>query len=255
MAFGSFDLRLANTAIDALDKELRSQEKKVRLAGAIALSKTADRAAKAIKAEISAVFDRPTPWAVNSLWVKRATRVDMTASVKIKDGVTVNPGRGGKVGTAAVKFLQPHVDGGPRSAKGHERQLRRMGILGSSEFTVPGAVMRLNRYGNLTGATYSKILADVNNTFTGGNDIAAGFGQRTTRKGKRQYFYSPNIRPRGIYVRKGKRRIAPALLFIKQPTYRRRLDFYGIATKTFDRWIERELESAIYFVRQPKGLK
>jgi len=172
--------------------------------------------------------------------------------VKAKDGVTAKPstGRGsGKYGVPAAYYLETQVKGGKRPAKGYEKKLRGLGILGGNEFTVPGRAMRLNRFGNLTAATYSKMIADIQ----GGNiGISQGYGRATTKRGKKRYFYHPNLRPRGIYFRKSKKRVVPALMFVNNaPAYRPRLDFYGIAQKTFLRHIDDELDAAIDFLSKP----
>ena len=125
--------------------------------------------------------------------------------------------------------------------------------LDGDEFTVPGKDMKLNSFGNLTGAMYSKILADVNNTDNSQyDDIQRGFGQRTTKTGKRKFFYHPNLRPRGIYMRSGRKNIILALIFVKVPKYSKRFDFDGIVGKSakkrfpieFKRAMERALATA-----------
>ena len=251
---GLLNFNIADAAIRGLEQELKRQEKKVRKGAAIALTKTAKRAEAAIREDMPRVFDRPTRWTLNGLFTVPANYRSgkFVAQVKAKDGVSATPstGRGsGKYGVPAAYYLETLVKGGQRSAKGYEKKLRALGILGDNEFTVPGKAMRLNRFGNLTAATYSKIIADVQGANVG---IQQGFGQSTTRRGRKGYFYSPNLRPRGIYVRQSKKRIVPALVFVNgAPTYKPRLDFYGIADKTFLRYIDDELDAAIDFLSQP----
>lgn len=211
----------------------RIEKKQLPFAAALSLTKTAQHVQKkTIPRILSRIFDRPTRFTLRGFYVIPAKKTNLTAVVQIKDGVTRQPGRGGKIGTPAFNYLKPQIEGGRRRAKSHEKQLRRMGILGPDEYTVPGEEMRLNKFGNLTGATYSKILADVNQTSrVGGDDIQQGFGQRTTKRGKKRYFYHPNLKPRGIYVRTGRRTLKVALLFIKAPGYQKRFDFHGISNR------------------------
>lgn len=218
---------------------------------ALSLTKTAQHIQqKTLPAMLPRIFDRPAPFTMRGFYVIPAQKRDLSpeAAVQIKDGVTPLPmGRGGKIGTPAFNYLQPQIQGMPRRAKSHERQLRRMGILGPDEYTVPGENMRLNKFGNLTGATYSKILADVLNLDTRGNDIASGYGQRTTKRGKRRYFYHPNLRPRGIYMRTGTRTLIVALLFVKMPRYQKRFDFQGIGERVARKQFPIEFRKAMAY--------
>ena len=100
---------------------------------------------------------------------------------------------------------------------------------------------------------YSKILADVNNTDNSQyDDISRGFGQRTTKRGKKKFFYDPNKKPRGIYMRTGRNKFMLALAFVRQPRYKKRFDFDGIVGKSakkrfpieFKRAMERALATA-----------
>lgn len=264
MAAGVLNLKLADKALNVLEAELRRQEKRVRLSAAIALSKTADRAAVAIREEMGRVFDRPTRWTLNALWVRRARAgvktgssvVDLTASVKIKDIAAK--------GTPAVVHLAPQIEGGARQLKRYEYALRMMGILGPNEYTVPGDAARLNKFGNIPGPTLAKMLADVqakNYNTPADARYNLRFGQATLKAGKKRFFYSPYLRPRAIWERKGRYRtgqgrIAPFLVFVKgPPRYKKRLDFYGIAERVFDQWIEVELSQAVAFVKQPKRVR
>jgi hypothetical protein len=208
----------------------RLEREQVPFASALALTRTAQHIQKkTIPAVLPRVFDRPTPFTRRGFYVIPAKKKDPSpeAIVQIKDGVTRQPGRGGKIGTPAFNYLKPQIAGGRRRHKGHERKLQRLGILGRDEYTVPGENMRMNRYGNLTGATYAKILADVQ----GNVGISEGFGQATTKRGKKRYFYDPNLRPRGIYLRTSRRRLIVALLFVKETAYPTRFDFEGISAR------------------------
>lgn len=190
------------------------------------------------------IFDRPTRWTLQGFYIEPASksRRKFFSVVHIKDGSSLTPGRGGKLGTPAFAYLGVQQSGGNRSAKSTEKKLRILGILGDDEVTVPGDAMRLNRYGNLSGSIYSKILADVQNQQFG---ISQGFGQRTTRRGGKDYFYDPNLRPRGIYRRTSRRRLIVALLFIKNPIYTPRFDFQGISRRAANKRLPIEFRRAL----------
>ena len=203
------------------------------------------------------IFDRPTSWIVpdrnpkskkGGFYIVPATKRNLEATVQIKDGVTKEPGRGGRIGTPAFNILGPHIKGTKRHAKSHEKQLRRLGILREGEYTVPGEGIRLNKFGNLTGNTYAKILADVqaksySTPADSRYDITAG--QATLKAGKKKYFYHPNLRPRGIYIRTGRRTLKVALYFIRQPQYVRRFDFAGISRRVVQTQWPKEFNQAL----------
>lgn len=229
------------------------ERKQVPYATRRALKSTADHIAKkTLPRYVHRVFDRPTKWTERGFYGYQPRDKRLVAYVNIKDGGTNDifaAARGGKIGTPAFKYLKTQISGGGRGAKSHEKKLRALGILSSDEYTVPGEEMRLNRFGNLTGTTYSKILADVQGSNVG---ISQGFGQATTKRGKKKYFYSPNLKPRGIYIRTGRRTLKVALLFVKSPSYTKRFDFHGtvqrVARKQFPiewrRWMQRAIDTA-----------
>lgn len=210
------------------------EKRQIPFATRLALMDTARHlASDVLPKDMQQIFDRPTQWTLRGFYAYQPRgKENLIAYVNIKDGGSAFPYPGGKVGTPAFKYLRTFIPGssaaGRRSAKGHERKLRALGILGTDEYTVPGKDMRLNQFGNITGATYSKILADVQGSDIG---ISQGYGQATTKRGKKRYFYSPNLRPRGIYERTGRRSLKVALLFVKSPRYRAIFDKDALAAR------------------------
>lgn len=231
--------------IAEVSRYLTSIEKKqIPFAARLATKKTASHIAyKTMPAMMTRVFDRPTTWTKRAFYAYQPKGV-LEAYVNIKDGVTRTPGRGGKIGTPAFKYLRTQIAGGRRGEKSHEKKLRALGILGPDEYTVPGDDMPLDRYGNMRRSWYSKILADVQGRDVG---IDQGYGQATTKRGKKKFFYSPNLRPRGIYQRfgRGGRSLRVALLFVKSPDYRPRFDFDGIAKRVARTRFRREFNLAL----------
>ena len=188
------------------------------------------------------VFDRPTPWTLNAFYITPASKREKRffSIVHIDDGSAKDirkTRRGGKIGTPPFKYLKFQAFGGVRDAKGHEKQLRRMGFLDSDEFTVPADPdhpkgKALNKYGNLPGSFYSKVLADIDpqRDYSG---IAQGRGQATLTRSKRRYFFYPgrgkdrSAKKRGIYERYGRggKKVRMVLFIVRNPRYRPRFDF------------------------------
>ena len=240
------DLVIKNNVNEVLRELDATSRKQVPFATSLALNNMAwnlagFRGKKGIMPRLLPKYiDRPRY--KNPFAVEKATKRYLLAKVKFKDkGKRVFPAR----------YYYPQVYGGKREAKAFEKALRRMGILGGDEFAVPGKYMKLDRFGNLTGATYSKMLADVNQVWTGGNDIGAGFGQRTTKRGKKKYFYHHNLRPRGIWIRQNKMRAFPAVIFVKgAPSYRRRFPMQEIGEAYVNKHFDREFAKAFAYAQK-----
>lgn len=182
-----------------------------------AMTESSKKAQDAIKAQAPQKIDRPTPFTLNSTFVKFASPRKLESSVGFKDFASK--------GTPAAKYLQPIVKGQPRNAKRSEVALRRAGVLRSNEFIVPTGVypLRLNQYGNLSGGKYTQVLSRLKalgeQGYTG-NVSRSGRSQR--KRAQLDYFVGrPGGLPRGIYARVGrkKRGFHTVFYITRQPTY------------------------------------
>jgi hypothetical protein len=167
-----------------------------------AMTESSKKAQAAVKAQAQQkIQGGPTPFTRNSTFVKFASPRKLESSVGFKDFASK--------GTPAAKYLQPIVAGEPRRAKRSEISLRRAGILRPGEFIVPTGVhpLRLNQYGNLSGATYTQVLSRLRalgESGYSGNVSQAGRSQR--KRSARDYFVGqPGGLPRGIYARVGRK--------------------------------------------------
>lgn len=104
---GFFDVRADVTFIT---RQLGIAEKQIPFLTAYALTKTAQDIKDAEYKLIGQVFDRPTRFTLNSLFVRPATKSNLVASVEFKEGFGSVP---------AWRYLGPHVDGGGRQKKSH----------------------------------------------------------------------------------------------------------------------------------------
>ena len=189
---------------------------------AYALTKTAQDIKAAEVDKMANVFDRPTRFTLNALQVVPATKRDLRAAVIFKEGFGSIP---------AQRYLGPEVEGGGRVHKSHERALIRAGVMRGGEYAVPSRFAPLDGNGNLKGSVISRILAEVQ-----ANPDPLSNSTRRTRTGRRKrgggtYFAlrRNGIAP-GIYFRLGLRDLRPIILFVRAPSYTKRLPFYEVAT-------------------------
>jgi len=229
------------------------------------LEKAIDNTARAIKAEVKkqipVVFDRPTPYTINSLQVTLTQNHNMKASVWFKD-----PDR------MMDHYLAPQVEGGPRKMKGFERAL--------GAYFEPSKYAKLDRYGNMPYAQIVQILSVL-----GRAEYKSGYAANVTARSRKR-----NRRPRdyvqlktqhgslppGIYQRvregaaiSGKAAkslpfgewqrgskgsivratgLRPVLIQISKPSYRARLPFFSIAQSVHERMFPR-----LFQVEMEKG--
>jgi hypothetical protein len=201
------------------------EQQQVPFVTAYALTKTAQDIKAAEVDEMQRVLDRPTRFALDALFVRPATKTNLHAQVLFKDGFGSIP---------ASHFLGPQVEGGQRVQKSHERALQRAGVLKSDEFVVPGQGVALDGNGNMPGGVITRVLSDIGaNPDPLSNSTARS--RRRAGKSRARYFVSrgrPGVRD-GVYERKAGRGISPVMIFVRQPSYRKRLPFYEVATRVF----------------------
>lgn len=208
-----------------------------------AMSKAINETAKEVKAdlvsEMKKVFDRPTSYTLNSVFIKPATKRDLTAIVGLKEW-------GGK-GTPASKYLSPQILGGSRGFKRSERALQRSGLLPSGMYWTPGKGARLDSHGNISGGQITQILSVLQASVDTAQNMTAR--SRVKNRKPRAYFVGTpggGRLPLGVYERKG-RKIKPVLVFVRSPNYKPRFLFYETGQKTVDRvWLKKMGEAIRY---------
>lgn len=138
------DLKIAMDAIS-------ERQRQIIYAAAVALTETGQDVKEAEIHEMRDVFDRPTPYTLNSVFLRRATKNDLRAVVWLKD-------QGGE-GTPADRYLLPQIKGGVRLLKKFELALRQAGLLPDGMIAVPGSGAKLDQYGNMSRGQIVQILA------------------------------------------------------------------------------------------------
>lgn len=251
--------------LDKLTRLLDSiKDNQVPFATAKALTLTAKEAQAETYREFERKFDRPTPFTMRSLFIKPATKRDLTAEVFVKDRAI-----GGKNPNSIAAMLRHQFGGGPRIVKVMETALRREGLLGREEFVVPGAGAKLDRYGNVSRGQLAQILSQIG-VGGSGYDNAPTQSRRSRRNvaraGKIFWSRGPGMPsagsyrgamkkfdlssgvydgtsyqhlPRGAWMRAG-RGVKPLLLVVGgAPNYRRRIDMERIGKEAVARHFNR----------------
>lgn len=221
----------ANIDISKIVSELSDFHKKlIPQVATDTINHVANIAAKKVRDAMSKVFDRPTPYTLNSVYVLPAKVVstEAFAYISIKDW----PDKG----IAANKYLSPQIYGGGRNLKRSEEALMRKGFLPTGSLaTAPGKGMKLNAYGNIPGSTMVSILSGLGAFSEAGyiaNRAAKIAKKSKSKKKPRQFavFDPPGAGVLGIYERYGTdmRKIKPLVAFVKIPNYKPRLRFHQI---------------------------
>lgn len=186
--------------------------------------------------EMSARYDRPKKWTLNSLFVERPNVTDypnITAAVYFKEFAPK--------GNPAGRYLHPTIAGISRKHKGFEKALIRAGLMQATEYAVPGYNVKLNQYGNVSGGAIKQMLSQLHAGEAEQRETTGSRGsrerrrnQKTGRLGGNRFFipYSDSSLPRGVYRRLG--RGEPKLLFLfvtDRPDYQVVLPFQQIGER------------------------
>jgi hypothetical protein len=225
--------------VDGLDKvngSIKELGKQFPGAVAKALTFTAERVKTRLVSEMKTVFDRPTPYTLNSLYLKSATASSLSSEVFLKDAMSKGPG--------AAKWLGPEIFGGDRNLKRSEKAFQFSGVLPSGMYAMPGANAELDAYGNMSRGQIMRMLSYFRSA-----EMTAGYSANTTAKKKAAmakgtrsslgitYFALKKRRgnlPPGIYS-KVANRIKPVLVFTKKPSYKPRFNYYKIGEDTVNK--------------------
>lgn len=217
------NIKAAGTAAEMIRHARDVHGRLVPYAAATALTRTALIAQKKdLPDEMRSVFDRPTTYTLNSLFVVPANKDNLVARVHVKNAAAS--------GVTPERFLQPEVEGGSRGEKRFERALRFAGILLAGERAMPGDEIQLDASGNVSGPRIRSILA--------GLKVRDG-------RGKRGVFAGEIRGTRGIWQRDG-RHVKPLFIFTRAGlSYRRRLDFEAVVRRTAEANMQPEFSRAL----------
>ena len=212
----------------ALRKLTNIEKKQIPFAIALALTKTAQDAQKAITDQIPKVFDRPISATKKAVRIEPAKKTKLVAAVKIKDSFFGSP--------PLEKYLAAQIKGGPRRHKRFERALISSGHMPANKYAVPSKRLRLNRFGNVPASTHVRILSAIKSGIDP-TQFRTGSARSEKQQQKSRFFALPKKsgkRPAGIWERKGTGRnsfITLIFAYVSRPRYRVRLPFDKIAER------------------------
>ena len=228
-----------------------------------AMTESAKKSQVALKAQTPRYVNKPTRFTMNSTFVRYASPKKLEAWVGFKEFAPK--------GTPAAKYLQPMVGGGARRPKSSELQLQRSGLLRPGQFITPADVtpIKLDQYGNISGATYIQVLSRLKALGEQGYGANVAKSKRSQSKRSQRDFFlgTPGRLPVGIYARlgpkpkgtggpgsaKGGRPVTANLprgfhtvfYVTRQPQYRATFPVQKILTGTFDNTIGKNLRNAL----------
>lgn len=243
---------MAVIEIKGVDELLRGlsnlQKEQLPIMMANTLTQTAYIARNKVVAEMQTVFDRPTSFTLDSMNVVEATKTRWQSKVTPKSSSRINPEQ---------HYLNPQVEGGRRWFKKAEARLYKKGILPAGYFTVPGGGADMDEFGNMARSQLIQLLAYFDAFGEAGfrsnmNDAGRKRLLKGTKKkyGVAYFVIKPGTRSHlhpGIYKRTNlvsganvgpAAPIRPILIFVRNATYKKRLDIERIANETYDRYFE-----------------
>lgn len=249
------------------------------------LSTALTRSAQAVRAEqvreMRDVFDRPTPFTLNAVYVRGSQASTLQAEVGIKnDGPR-----------AAAKWLRWNIFGGSRTLKAFERALVAGGAMRPTDRAVPARFAKLDGFGNIPGSVIVQILSQLRIDTTVGSTrslpritaseraavrnaelvklrkafgpvnvparkSALGKARRINSAYKRaggQYVAFPNGRGKlvpGVYqIRQfafGRSDPKPVMIFVPRARYEaERFDFFFVAQQALSKALPQQLDQAV----------
>jgi hypothetical protein len=227
--------------IAQLARDLRIEREDLPKRVATALTRTAIEVRKGLRDEMQRVFDRPTPYTLNSFFVKPATAADLTAIVWLKERNVLG----------GPHYLEPQIFGGARTLKPFEQRLQRIGALPAGMFVVPGEGAKLDRYGNMNRGQLVQILSQLRAFTEAGYDAhptKSRRSQRNVAKAGRFFVGRPGggRLPLGVWQRigKGAHNLKPVLIFVRGPRYSARFKFYEVSERIAKREFPLQFERA-----------
>lgn len=219
-----------------------------------ALNEVAVLVKDAEKREMEKVFDNPTPYTLNSVFFKKATKQKFEVNIIIRNEAAK--------GTPPVKYLEPQIFGGTRRAKSSERQLREKGLIEDNMFWAAGQKAKLDRYGNVSPGQIVQILSALkafrevgyvaNRSANGRTRNPLNYKKKNKQIGTNifvQKEWGQSLYP-GVYKRikrDGKPGVEPLLVFLENPQFKERFNFFRVGEEIYDKEFENKFNETIQY--------
>lgn len=221
--------------------------KQIPFASAVALTRTAEAAERALIAEMASTFDNPSPYIVRrGTFIKSANKSNLTAIVGIKNR---DNGRGASPAT----YVKEHFFGGARNQKPFELALAGIGALPRGWKAIPGDGLKRDRYGSPDRKQLAEIIGALRSgmrSYKGRDKRMALVGYFVVAPGSKAA-RARHLRP-GIYRRTQRGNagaLAPVFVFVQVAAYSKTLDLRTIvervANTEFARHFDREFAKAV----------
>lgn len=197
-------------------------------ATSLAINRIAELSLPALRSNMSVVFDRPKPFTLNSLRIKRSTKSNLAAVVFHTPVIS--------------RYLESEIEGGTRSDKAFELRL-------GGEILVPAPGIKLDAYGGVSRATIRKIVEayakpngkDANGIFVikpgAKSHLKPGVYQRVPNRvtgGKR-----------GRALSGGGTRLVCLMLYKTSARYEKRYDMIGVVSRVIDAEFSRQFAASM----------
>lgn len=208
----------------------------------LAMNASVDKAKDGMRAEMTRVFDRPTPYTLGGVYGVYSTKRRLVAQLKLKDNredvSLLTPGASNK-GSPAALYLGPQIEGGARQHKRLEAALTANGLLPPGMFAVPAKNAPLDAYGNVPTSFVIRMLSDLRSFREAGSPANRPAGRRRGWRATNYFFSVPDPRSRrknahlrpGIYWHMPGGLLNMVYVYVKSVAYPKRFDFYGVGEK------------------------
>lgn len=223
--------------------------KQFEYATAVAINKVAEDVKFVLTREMTRVFDRPTQYTLNSLFIRYAKKDNPVAYVSFKNAGSSNAGSAGQ-------YLLAEVYGGGRAEKRSEKTLANLGFKGGDQFYLtPASGAKLDSNGNVPRRKYEEIIAffkaNSGHDFTSTSKTSSRIANKVNLGLGAAYFIAlPNdarVQSKrlsaGIYERKGLS-FTKVFNITRKPIYKSVFKFFDIGQEVArDQFAKRFLEA------------
>jgi hypothetical protein len=222
-------------------KLMRVKPEKWKKILAYAANETGFYAQNKVYKEMQRVIDKPRPYTLNSLFVKRTSTKDPDTTVMWRPGSLS--------GNSAGRYLVPQVTGGQRQEKGFEKLLRLGGILPNGYYLIPTKDAPDDGYGNVPGPYIVRILSYVR-AFRDHLQNRNINPEKAKRKKVQFFVIRPGDKshlPPGIYERLSifGGAIRRVFFFSRKAIYKQKFPFYDVASTAAKEKFDQKLDEGI----------